>query len=156
MASHAESRQLIERMRSAWEQVGKWLSAALYDPKVCDEMKRDVRIAMAVFHPHNRTGQDAKFRSFGAAYGAGPQTMKRIVREAREKRGDHDDAKDQPLHPSFNVQGTLTGRLRSRPATFVLPKPVNCRCALPKLIPSGRLPGVLVDGARWVDDEDDH
>lgn len=33
----------IERLRGARDGLGHWLSAALDDPKVCDEMKIDIR-----------------------------------------------------------------------------------------------------------------
>ncbi len=36
-------RHEIGRLREAGEAIGSWLSAALDDPKVCDEMKRDIR-----------------------------------------------------------------------------------------------------------------
>ena len=39
----AQSRAEKERLREAEDGIGKWLSAALDDPDVCDAMKMDIR-----------------------------------------------------------------------------------------------------------------
>ena len=43
MTALAEARAEVERLRAAcFDTVGSWLSAALDDPEVCDEMKADI------------------------------------------------------------------------------------------------------------------
>jgi len=39
-----------EKLQEAFDKVGSWLSAALDDPKVCKEMKQDIRDAFDIFH----------------------------------------------------------------------------------------------------------
>ena len=42
-AQLAQARAEVERLREAEDGIGKWLSAALDDPNVCDAMKMDIR-----------------------------------------------------------------------------------------------------------------
>lgn len=42
---------LVQKQARAFDLVGKWLSAALDDPKVCDEMKADIRKAFELRGP---------------------------------------------------------------------------------------------------------
>jgi hypothetical protein len=50
-AERDAARAEVERLREANERVGSWLSAALEDPGVCQEMKSDIEAWFAALQP---------------------------------------------------------------------------------------------------------
>ena len=60
-SANAELEREVERLREAEDGIGKWLSAALDDPDVCDAMKMDIRAwfdaCAALANPEDRASE---------------------------------------------------------------------------------------------------
>lgn len=86
---------LVQRMQGAYLMVQDLVRAKLKEDDLSTEDWRRVMYAEAVMNSNNRTNHDAKARAFGVVYGAGPQTIKKLLADKTAVIGGQDDDEEE-------------------------------------------------------------
>jgi len=94
MARVHDLEALVLRMQSAYFNVRDLVRAKLEEDDLSTEDWRRVMYADAVLNCNNRTNHDAKARAFGVVYGAGPQTIKKLLAGKTVETGGQDDGEE--------------------------------------------------------------